>query len=121
MGELFSGEEFLCFSLEDTVRKVKIKGKTAIPSGTYEVIINWSNRFQKPMPLLLNVPGFQGIRIHPGNTAKDTDGCILIGNEKYANQIGESRQAFEEFYPKLKEALEVGKVFINVIGGNNAK
>lgn len=117
MGELFLGENFECYTLEDTVRNVKIQGKTAIPSGSYEVIINWSNRFEKLMPLLLNVPGFQGVRIHSGNTAKDTEGCILVGNEKYANQIGESRQAFDEFFPKLQEALKLGKVFINILGG----
>ena len=75
IGELSVNGKFECFTLEDKVRPVKIKGMTAIPAGAYEVVINFSERFQRPLPLLLNVPNFDGIRIHAGNTAKDTEGC----------------------------------------------
>lgn len=57
----------------------KIHGKTAIPAGVYRVKTTWSNRFQRMMPLVLDVPGFAGVRLHPGNSAANTEGCILLG------------------------------------------
>ncbi len=119
IGELFMNGLLEAFTLEDAIRKQKIPGKTAIPKGRYEVIINFSNRFKELMPLLLGVPGFTGVRIHPGNTEADTTGCVLIGKEKYSDGIGKSRLAFDEFFPKLEAALKTGKVFINIIGGND--
>ncbi len=118
IGDLLVGDRFEAYTLEDSVRGMT-KGKKAIPSGNYEVIINFSSRFKRPMPLLLGVPGFEGVRIHSGNTEKDTEGCILLGHQKFANQIGESRQAFEDFFPKLENALKLGKVFINIMGGKD--
>lgn len=91
IGELFVDNKFFCHILEDVdrnlsssmeieeIKKLKVKSLTAIPTGTYEVIINYSGRFKQDMPLLLNVPGFEGIRIHVGNTSLDTDGCLLAG------------------------------------------
>src|SRR6478736_9414023 len=78
-GKLYVDSIFECYTLEDVVRPAKIYGQTAIPAGTYKVIINMSNRFKRLLPLLLNVPDYEGVRIHPGNTDKDTDGCILPG------------------------------------------
>jgi hypothetical protein len=114
IGELSIGGEFECFTLEDMVRPVKIKGFTAIPAGSYEVVISFSARFKCPLPLLLNVPNFDGIRIHPGNTARDTEGCILVGREKGKNSIANSKVAFEKLFGILSRAMETEKVFITI-------
>jgi hypothetical protein len=114
IGKLYIDDVFFCYTLEDAVRDKKINGVTAIPYGTYEVIINFSNRFQKPMPLLLNVPNFEGIRIHSLNTSDQTEGCIGIGFTKGNNYIGQSRKAFNELMPVLQKALKNGKVFIEI-------
>ena len=79
---------WLCWALEDVVREVpgepveawKVKGQTAIPRGTYAVRVTRSNRFKTDLPLLLDVPGFAGVRLHGGNTAADTEGCILVAH-----------------------------------------
>lgn len=114
IGDLLIDGIFYCYTLEDMYREKKIKGVTAIPYGKYEVVINFSNRFQKSMPLLLNVKGFEGIRIHSGNTAEHTEGCILIGFTKSKDFIGNSRSAFNQFMPKLRTGLKQGKVFIEI-------
>jgi hypothetical protein len=114
VGELHVDGEFECFTLEDAVRPVKIKGVTAIPAGVYEVVINFSQRFQRPLPLLLNVPNFDGVRIHAGNTDADTEGCLLVGRTKGADFIGASRTAFDAFFPKIQRAAAREKVFIEI-------
>lgn len=114
IGEMFIDGKFECYTLEDVERKEKIFGKTAIPTGTYEVIITMSNRFKKRMPLLLAVPNYSGVRIHTGNTAEDTEGCIILGQTRTLNFIGGSRLAVAKFYPKLEKALELGKVTITI-------
>jgi len=88
--------------LEDTERKVKIKGETAIPKGTYKVIINESNRFKRLLPLLIDVPDFEGVRIHSGNSNHDTEGCILVGQTRNKNYIGQSRKAFDKLFKKMQ-------------------
>ena len=112
IGELFIQAEHECFTLEDVVREpgVKVPGKTAIPHGTYEVVITFSNRFRKPLPLLMNVPMFEGVRIHAGNTAVDTEGCILVGTEKGDDIIYHSREAFDVLLGKIEAALKQEKV-----------
>jgi hypothetical protein len=105
-----------CFTLEDRVRAAKVPGKTAIPAGIYEVSINFSDRFQRPLPLLLYVPGFSGIRIHPGNTAADTDGCILVGRTRGVNAVLNSRAAFQALFGKLQAAARREKIFLEVAG-----
>jgi hypothetical protein len=114
IGELSVNGELECYTLEDKVRPVKIKGKTAIPAGRYEVIINYSQRFNRPLPLFLNVPNFEGVRIHSGNTAADTEGCILVGMTKEEEFIGQSKVAFERLFPKLKAASDTEKIFIDI-------
>jgi hypothetical protein len=116
IGKLSIDGVFFCYTLEDTVRKIKIPGVTAIPAGTYEVIINNSGKFGKPMPLLLDVPNFKGIRIHIGNTAKDTEGCILVGYEKGLGAIYKSKDAYNDLYERLKKAMnESEKVTIEIV------
>lgn len=106
VGELFINDEFLCFTLEDKIRDEKIKGQTAIPYGNYNVTIDFSNRFQRLMPHILDVPNFEGIRIHAGNTDRDTEGCILVGFTKGKDFVGKSRDAFTDLFEILNNAQE---------------
>lgn len=113
IGELFLDGKFHCYTLEDKVRELqfadqKVYGKTAIPAATYPVVITMSNRFKRKLPLLQNVPFFDGIRIHPGNTSADTDGCILVGTTKQPPDfIGNSRLAFNRLFLLLEEAKDI--------------
>lgn len=107
IGELYIDGKFQCYTLEDVEREVKIKNETAIPKGTYKIVITYSNRFKKQLPLLLNVPNFEGIRIHSGNTNHDTEGCILIGQTRSNDFIGSSRNAFNELYKKIKNEKNI--------------
>ncbi|MCX7208199.1 MAG: DUF5675 family protein [Proteobacteria bacterium] len=102
---------FQCFVLEDVDRKLesggaKIPAKTAIPRGVYQVVITYSPRFKRPLPLLLDVPGFEGVRIHCGNTDADTEGCLLVGNARWSDRVGGSRIAFDALFTKIKAALD---------------
>ncbi len=107
IGELSVDGIFECFTLEDVERPVKVKGETAIPKGTYKVIINESKRFKRLLPLLLNVPSFEGVRIHSGNTNHDTEGCILVGQTRHKNYIGQSRKAFNKLFKKMQNAKDI--------------
>jgi len=95
---------FECYTLEEVVRPRKLPGITAIPAGAYPVVLTTSVRFGRVMPLLQNVPGFSGVRIHTGNTASDTEGCILVGASEGVNFLGTSRPAFYRLFPKLRAA-----------------
>lgn len=97
---------FECHTLEDQVRGEKIFGETAIPAGTYSVVISFSPHFQRDLPLLVGVPGFEGVRIHPGNSAADTEGCILVGTSRTGASVGNSRVAFNALYAKIKDARD---------------
>lgn len=121
-GELSVDGTFLCWTLEDAVRTLgpkcegKVPARTAIPAGTYEVAITFSNRFKKLLPLLMNVPCFEGIRIHSGNTADDSEGCILVGLEKSASgAVFKSRAAFDLLMSKIKSVNKKEKVFIEIV------
>ncbi|GAA4327421.1 hypothetical protein GCM10023149_30790 [Mucilaginibacter gynuensis] len=115
-----------CYTLEDLDRGLKqsqplaeikankVFGKTCIPAGRYEVILNYSNKYKRFMPLLLNVMGFEGIRIHSGNKAEDTEGCILLGSGRGADWISSSREAVAAFMTKLEAAIKTQKVYITI-------
>ena len=99
IGKMYLDGKYFCDTLEDTdrnisqstpldtIKKVKLPNNTAIPTGTYKVIVNVSPKFKRLLPRLLNVPGFDGILIHRGNTDKDTSGCILIGENKVVGRV----------------------------------
>jgi len=107
IGELYVDGVFECYTLEDIERDVKIKSETAIPKGTYKVIVTMSNRFKRLLPLLMNVPNFEGVRIHAGNTNHDTEGCILVGQTRSTDFIGKSRKAFDKLFKKMQKAKSI--------------
>jgi hypothetical protein len=116
IGELLLDGVFECYTLEDIERPVKIPGVTAIPRGFYEVVITYSERFKKLLPLLLNVPNFDGVRIHTGNVAANTEGCILVGQVKATDSIQQSKLAFDVLFPKLQAAAGKEKIIMEVKG-----
>lgn len=106
IGKLYIDGQYTCDSLEDRVRDLskekKVYGETAIPYGTYKVSWTYSPKFKKYMPLIEDVPNFQGIRIHSGNTAKDSLGCILVGENKQKGMVLNSRATVNKLYPIIK-------------------
>lgn len=128
IGELFIDGKHFCWTLEDIDRQrqkdgsiipwnigIKIPGETAIPYGTYEVITNYSNRFKKVMPLIKDVPGFTGVRLHSGNDVDSTEGCPVLGYIKNPNWVGQSKVAFIDFFELLTTALNNDeRVFITI-------
>ena len=105
IGKMYINDTYFCNTLEDVdrdllstttlkeIKDVKVYGQTAIPYGRYEVILSYSDKFKRYLPLLLNVPGYAGIRIHAGNTSVDTLGCILVGEKREKDKILESTKA----------------------------
>ena len=127
ISELAIDDKFFCYCLEDKDRDLdsempmdsinarKVYGKTAIPTGRYEVIVNMSNRFKVMMPLLLKVKGYEGVRIHTGNTDKDTEGCLILGLTKGADAVYQSKNAYNAFMPIVNEALKNGEhIYITI-------
>ena len=114
--------DYFCDTLEPPVREVKAKSRGgitqkpfAIPEGRYPVVITYSPKFKKWLPLLLNVPQFSGIRIHAGNTPRDTAGCILVGENKQVGQLQNSTLWLNRLKQKIVEAKESGEgVWIRV-------
>ena len=95
-------------SKEITMVKLRY-GKVAIPSGSYKVVVNMSPRFNKRLPLLVNVPGFSGIRIHSGNSVKDTEGCILVGWNRQKGRVLNSRYALTLLMERFDLAAKKGE------------
>lgn len=109
IGDLSVDGSFFSYALEDYDRKMedggkKVYGKTCVPRGTYDVVIDFSPKYNKEMPHVLNVPGFEGVRIHPGNMAKDSEGCILVGSTKSKDFIGNSTTTFNKLMTLMDEA-----------------
>ncbi len=127
IGELLVNGQHFGYTLEDVIRDTnhdgdlkdsgeqKVYGKTAIPCGRYEMALTWSNKFGKRMPLIMNVEGFEGIRIHGGNTEKDSLGCPLLGQSTDYTKVWNCRDINELFKSRLETALASGKVFIEII------
>ncbi len=109
IGDLSVNGKFECHILEDPVRPAKIAGITAIPAGFYSVVITHSPKFGRDLPLLEDVPNFEGIRIQPGNSAADTLGCLLPGRTKATDFVGESRAAFGALFGKIIAAKGKGE------------
>lgn len=126
-GKRFTDGKNYCNALEDTDRgltsdmtvdqifKKKVYGKTAIPTGEYNITITYSPSFNRKLPLVNAVKGFTGVRIHSGNSAKDTYGCILIGRNDVVGKITNSRYWFNLLYADIKKALDRGEIVKLVI------
>ena len=125
IGKLYIDGEYFCDTLEDTVRDLnkngkfdngekKVYGETAIPYGKYEIKWTYSPRFKKHTPQLMNVPSFDGIRIHSGNSSTDTEGCLLLGENKQVGKVLNSKATINKFYPIIKQACSKGKVTIEI-------
>jgi len=120
IGDITINDIFECNSLEPTDRRIEIPGtikipnKTAIPRGIWGLTIEESPHFGRLMPHIINIPGFTFVMIHWGNTSVNTDACILTGEKIEGDEVIESKIAFDIFYPKLEEALRVGRQWIQI-------
>ena len=127
IGKMYINGTYFCDTLEDTDRgltqemnldiidKIKVYGKTAIPTGRYRVELTKSKKFGRVLPLLYNVKGFEGIRIHRGNTNEDTLGCILVGQNKAVGKVINSAMAEQNLMDRLKEVEKNELIYITVI------
>ena len=127
IGRLYINGEFFCNTLEDTIRDInkngtfdcgefKISGHTAIPYGTYEIQVTYSPKFKRELPLLLDVPSFTGIRIHRGNTNKDSSGCILVGENTKKGMVLNSTKYEQELTKLLKNTQsKKEKIIVKII------
>jgi hypothetical protein len=126
-GKLFINDKEFCFTIEDVDRglsnnmtlshigKIKKYGITAIPTGTYQLVHSYSNRFKRLMPEVVGVKGFAGIRIHVANTAKDVEGCIGLAYEDSSDGFaGNSKKACDDFEKLFIEAIKTQKVWITI-------
>jgi hypothetical protein len=109
IGSLSIDGQYFCDTLEDAVRQVKVYGKTAIPYGRYNIILNVSPRFGRILPRLLDVPQFEGVLIHRGNTAEDTAGCILVGENKVKGKVINSTPYEIGLVKMMQEAIDRGE------------
>lgn len=124
IGKLYIDGEYFCDTLEDVDRglddsmdeseilKLKVKGQTAIPTGIYTILLTYSPKYKRIMPLVNNVKGYSGIRIHSGNTHKDTEGCLLVGKNKEVGKVLESRATYNALFKRLNQTN--GKIIIKI-------
>lgn len=108
IGDMFIDGKFVCHTLEDELRAdgVKVKSDTCISAGKYKVVVDMSNRFKRLMPRLIDVPMFEGIRIHGGNDESNTEGCILVAFNSDKKRIwGTAERKITDF---IKEAQDRG-------------
>jgi len=96
------------------IKAQKVYGATAIPAGRYRVAFTFSNRFQKYLPLLIDVPGYEGVRIHPGNKAEHTEGCLLPGTSFTADFVGNSRAACAALFAKMKAVERNEQIWLTI-------
>lgn len=126
ISKLYIDGKYYCDTIEDAVRDLplecpytsrgqscrcneKIYSETAIPAGTYKVIVTMSDKFGRELPLLVDVPHFLGIRIHRGNTSKDSSGCIIVGENKIKGTVINSTKYEIDITKKIKEAIANGE------------
>ncbi|MFR5893209.1 MAG: DUF5675 family protein [Phocaeicola massiliensis] len=120
VGRLYVDDRLFCNTLEDRIvdknkngvfdgDEKKVYGESAIPYGTYKIIYNWSPKFGRNLPRLLNVPHFEGILIHPGNTAADSAGCILVGQNTEVGRLTNSRYTSDELNKLIDKAQQKGE------------
>lgn len=119
IGRLYIDGQYFCDTCEDCdrglrddmpldyIKHAKVYGITAIPTGTYKVSITYSQKFKKNLPLIHNVKGFEGIRIHSGNTADDSLGCVLVGENKAVGKVLNSRATMDRLMPILLKAKDI--------------
>lgn len=119
IGKLYIDGVWFCDTIEDTDRglddsmsvdeilKKKIKGETAIPTGIYKIEITYSPKYKRMMPLILGVKGYSGVRIHSGNTAKDTEGCLLVGRNTKVGMVTDSRNTYQRLFARLQNAKDI--------------
>ena len=121
IGHLYIDGKYFCDTIEDKVRDLKkepkVKGQTAIPYGTYEVITNvvsprfkyrsWAKPYGGKIPRLVNVPGFEGVLIHPGTDQNSTSGCLIIGQNKIKGKVINSQKTFYALMSKLKGQKDI--------------
>lgn len=124
IGHLYIDGDYYCDTLEDTdrglssdmseeeIKRIKVYGRTAIPKGTYKVEVTYSPKFKRHLPLLIDVKGFSGIRIHSGNSAEDTLGCLLVGYNKVKGQVINSRVTSDKLTALLRDCEE--EIYITI-------
>ena len=115
IGKLYINGKYFCDTLEDVdrglddsmteeeIRSIKVKEQTAIPVGIYTVLLTYSPKYKKVMPLINNVKGYSGIRIHSGNSSKDTEGCLLVGKNTVVGRLTDSRNTFNALFKRLQQ------------------
>jgi hypothetical protein len=117
ISDLYVDDDWQCYGLEDVERLgPKLHGQTAIPTGWYKIALRHSPRFKRILPWILDVPQFDYVLIHPGNTDDDTEGCLLVGQTKGDDFVGNSKAAFNQLFLKIQDVIDLqrGGVWLNV-------